>query len=128
MLTGTDITKAFTRTLTVIYSATLLSLLTTLQLNIVGRFKYLQATAQLLKEEKLRELQSLDSPFSLSFRAPLDTEEELEQWLNEDIQVLDVITEETERKFLTLSWWLLYVGWKDVGERVRKSVEEVFEG
>ena len=35
---------------------------------------------------------------------------------------------ETERKFLTLSWWILNVGWKDVGERVRRGVEEVFEG
>jgi peroxin-3 len=35
---------------------------------------------------------------------------------------------ETERKFLTLSWWVLNVGWKDVGERVRRGVEEVFEG
>jgi len=35
---------------------------------------------------------------------------------------------ETESKFLTLSWWILNVGWKDVGERVRRGVEEVFEG
>ena len=35
---------------------------------------------------------------------------------------------ETERKYLTLSWWILNVGWKDVGERVRRGVEEVFEG
>ena len=40
----------------------------------------------------------------------------------------DMITEEVERKFLTLSWWILHVGWKDVGERVRRGVEEVFEG
>lgn len=40
----------------------------------------------------------------------------------------EVISEETERKFLTLSWWILHVGWKDVGERVRRGVEEVFEG
>ena len=37
-------------------------------------------------------------------------------------------SEETERKYLTLSWWILHVGWKDVGERVRRGVEEVFEG
>lgn len=38
------------------------------------------------------------------------------------------VTEETERKFLTLGWWLLNVGWKDVAERVRAAVEEVFSG
>ena len=37
------------------------------------------------------------------------------------------ISEETERKYLTLSWWILHVGWKDVGERVRKGVEDVFD-
>lgn len=46
----------------------------------------------------------------------------------ETTQTGDVISEETERKFLTLSWWILHVGWKDVGERVRRGVEEVFEG
>ena len=38
------------------------------------------------------------------------------------------ISEELENKYLTLSWWLLHVGWKDVGERVRRGVEEVFDG
>lgn len=40
----------------------------------------------------------------------------------------DFINEESESKYLTLSWWLLNVGWKDVGERVRRGVEEVFYG
>ena len=30
----------------------------------------------------------------------------------------EFVTPEAERKFLTLSWWLLYMGWKDIGERV----------
>jgi len=42
-------------------------------------------------------------------------------WLGE-------ISEELESKYLTMSWWLLHVGWKDVGERVRRGVEEVFNG
>ena len=42
-------------------------------------------------------------------------------WLGE-------ISEEVESKYLTMSWWLLHVGWKDVGERVRRGVEEVFNG
>lgn len=41
---------------------------------------------------------------------------------------LDAINEEVESKYLTMSWWLLHVGWKDVGERVRRGVEEVFNG
>lgn len=33
-----------------------------------------------------------------------------------------------ERKYLTMSWWLLNIGWKDVAERVRAAVEAVFQG
>ena len=47
---------------------------------------------------------------------------------NEDTGEADLINEESESKYLTLSWWLLHVGWKDVGERVRRGVEEVFHG
>ncbi|KJA23709.1 hypothetical protein HYPSUDRAFT_201142 [Hypholoma sublateritium FD-334 SS-4] len=42
-------------------------------------------------------------------------------WLGE-------IDDELENKYLTMSWWLLHVGWKDVGERVRRAAEEVFNG
>lgn len=31
-------------------------------------------------------------------------------------------------KYLTMTWWIMHVGWKDVGERVRRGVEEVFSG
>lgn len=45
-----------------------------------------------------------------------------DHWIDEPI------SDETERMYLMLSWWILNVGWKDVGERVRRGVEEVFEG
>jgi peroxin-3 len=47
---------------------------------------------------------------------------------SEDAGEAYFINEESESKYLTLSWWLLHVGWKDVGERVRRGVEEVFYG
>jgi peroxin-3 len=48
----------------------------------------------------------------------------------EDIQVegSEPIGEEVESRFLTMSWWILHVGWKDVAERVRRGVEEAFDG
>lgn len=63
----------------------------------------------------------------------------IQDLLSVDLSILDVepdtgeldadgITDEVERKFLTLGWWILHVGWKDVGERVRRGVDEVFEG
>ena len=33
---------------------------------------------------------------------------------------------ETNRKFLTFSWWLLHRGWKDIQEKVQAAVIEVF--
>jgi hypothetical protein len=54
-------------------------------------------------------------------------------WLSKDLVVQrsgdDIsqdLSSESEMKYLTMSWWLLHVGWKDVGERVRRAVEEVF--
>jgi len=54
---------------------------------------------------------------------------DLEAFLGEEDTVGDeALPADVENKYLTLSWWLLHVGWKDVGERVRRGVEEVFEG
>ncbi|KAH8112871.1 Peroxin-3 [Phellopilus nigrolimitatus] len=119
----------FTRTLTIIYSTTLLTLLTTMQLNIIGRSKYVQSIFQLHREEKLREHRSLEASISsILFSALSSADRDLGNCVDEDVQNADLVTPEAELKFLTLSWWLLYVGWKDVGERVRRSVDEVFEG
>lgn len=35
------------------------------------------------------------------------------------------IDRETEMVYLTFSWWLMNVGWKEIGERVSMAVEEV---
>ncbi|KAH9834807.1 Peroxin-3 [Rhodofomes roseus] len=110
----------FTRTLTIIYSMTLLTLFTHIQLSILGRSKYIHSVIQAEQEERLREQMMDASIFSLLWNAD-DSEEA-------GTSGAEVISEETERKYLTLSWWILHVGWKDVGERVRRGVEEVFEG
>jgi len=119
---------ALTRTLTIIYSTVLLSLLTSIQLSIIGRLRYIQSIMQLCRDEKLRELssyeQSISSVFSRDFSM---SGEDISRWLDEDALNYEQIDEGAEQKFLVLSWWLLYVGWKDVGERVRRSVEDVFE-
>lgn len=78
---------------------------------------------QLARDELEREYMAESlSISSLFFRGSLDGPSEA------DLLPLEPIKEETERKYLTLSWWILHVGWKDVGERVRRAVEEVFEG
>lgn len=111
---------AFTRTLTTLYSIVLLSLFTHIQLSILGRSKYIQSVLEQEEEERMRDAMRLDISALL-----------LGMWGNEDhddtVQPIDPIDEETERKYLTLSWWICNIGWKDVGERVRRGVEEVFD-
>ncbi len=120
----TQYNVAFTRTLTILYSMTLLSLFTHIQLNILGRSKYIQAILQLAEDEVDRErLQDSLSLAALFWNGNLASAE-----VEGDLQNVEAISEEIERKYLTLSWWILHVGWKDVGERVRRAVEEVFEG
>ncbi|PIL28704.1 transporter [Ganoderma sinense ZZ0214-1] len=113
----------FTRTLTVIYSMTLLSLFTHIQLNILGRSKYIQSMIQQERDERVRE----QLQYSTSVYALFWGDKSLEDAETDELEDSETVREETERKFLTLSWWILHVGWKDVGERVRRGVEEVFE-
>lgn len=37
------------------------------------------------------------------------------------------LSEETERKFLLLSWWLNHRGWRQLGQRIRQVTEEGLE-
>ena len=102
---------------------TLLSLFTHIQLNMLGRSKYIQSMIQQERDERMREqLQYSTSVYSLFWG-----DRSLEDPDTDELEESENVSEETERKFLTLSWWTLHVGWKDVGERVRRGVEEVFE-
>lgn len=125
---------AFTRTLTTLYSTTLLCLLTTIQLTLLARAKYVYSVLQQERDERVSE--RLESELSLSnllFGNGKGLESlmsrDLEAFLGEEDTIGDeALPADVENKYLTLSWWLLHVGWKDVGERVRRGVEEVFEG
>ena len=98
---------------------TILSLFTTVQLSILGRSKYVQAVLQQEREERLKERLARWSWHPLPGIA---TENEEEEDTGDK-----AMSDEVEMVYLTLSWWVLHVGWKDVGERVRRGVEEVFE-
>ncbi|KAI0252869.1 Peroxin-3 [Lactifluus subvellereus] len=125
-----------TRTLTVLYSITLLTLFTNIQLSLLGRYKYIKSVIQLEREEEARSRRQYElSLSSILFPSLVDTtrSHDIEALLDqnaawEEGMWREGVDAETERKFLTLSWWILNVGWKDVGERVRRGVEEVFEG
>ncbi|KAN0136897.1 peroxisomal assembly protein PEX3 [Lactarius tabidus] len=120
-----------TRTLTVLYSMTLLTIFTNIQLSLLGRYKYIQSVIQMERSEEARARCKYESSASATLFSSLDDIEafvdQRARW-EEGSVWREGVDAETERKYLTLSWWILNVGWKDVGERVRRGVEEVFEG
>lgn len=79
------------------------------------------------KEERLRERLEFGASVSSLFWGGIGSLLDFEDLGGAD-ENEDEISEQVEIKYLTLSWWILHVGWKDVAERVRRGVEEVFEG
>ncbi|KAG6902355.1 hypothetical protein C0995_001152 [Termitomyces sp. Mi166 len=100
-----------------------------------SKSKYIQSVLQLEKDERMQE--RIATEFTLT-NMLLKSGRDLEELISGDMSALldeegglfdDVsISEDVESKFLTMSWWILHVGWKDIGERVRREVEEAFEG
>ncbi|KAJ7045987.1 Peroxin-3 [Mycena alexandri] len=134
----------FTRTLTTVYTTTLLTLLTTVQLTLLARGRYVRSVIQLEKQQ--RRQQALTPDLTMLLGMGLGFGGGIEALLGDDAeeegdfaagfgwgeQHDDGGGEEEEEiaaaKYLTMTWWILHVGWKDVGERVRRGVEEVFNG
>ena len=101
----TSIVRAFT----IIYSMSLLILLTRIQLNLLGRLNY------------------LSSVVSLSQPPPADQASTISLENHEDPDAANFGNDfETNRRFLTFSWFLLHRGYAKIMERVRIAVEEVF--
>ncbi|KAJ3045791.1 peroxin [Rhizophlyctis rosea] len=94
----------FTRTISSIYLLTLLILFTHLQLNLLGRFFYLDSVHTFADQLDLSHSSSESSPTEPRVKA---------------------VSDETERKYLTFSWYILNVGWKRCVEKVREAVREV---
>ncbi|KAI9105639.1 Peroxin-3 [Phlyctochytrium arcticum] len=95
----------FTRTISSVYLITLLITFTHLQLNLLGRFFYLDSV--------------------IAFKQ-VDHEQEIRGQIGGGpTESRNGVSYETERKYLTFSWYVLNVGWKACVERVRKATEEV---
>ncbi|KAL8997469.1 MAG: hypothetical protein Q9169_003249 [Polycauliona sp. 2 TL-2023] len=100
----TSITRAFT----LLYTLSLLTLLTRIQLNLLGRRNYLASVV------------------SMASHSPQDPTISLENLDDDKVGQSYGNDFETNRKFLTFSWWLLHRGWKDVMEKVDTAVKAVF--
>ncbi|KAK5104495.1 peroxin [Lithohypha guttulata] len=101
----TSIVRAFT----LIYSMSLLILLTRIQLNLLGRLNYLSSVV------KLSQPPSPERGNSISLEN------------HEDLGIANFGNDfETNRRFLTFSWYLLHRGFTQIMAKVRTAVEEVF--
>ncbi|KAL4909458.1 hypothetical protein BDW74DRAFT_165901 [Aspergillus multicolor] len=98
----TSITRAFT----LIYTLSLLTIFTRVQLNLLGRRNYLSSVI------------SLATPAESSTIRLEDHDDDLTQTLGNDF--------ETNRRYLAFSWWLLHRGWKQLVEEVQAAVVEAF--
>ena len=101
---------SITRALTLLYTISLLTMFTRIQLNLLGRRTYLSSVVQLASPPAQVE----DSRISMENR----DDDNYENMYGNDF--------ETNRKYLTFSWWLLHRGSKQIMERVMVVVKEVF--
>ncbi|KAI2782928.1 Peroxin-3 [Daldinia loculata] len=102
-LTISSITRAFT----LVYTLALLTMLTRVQLNLLGRRSYLSSVVSLATG-------TAQSTISLEN----NDDDNTEHTYGSDF--------ETNRKYLTFSWWLLHRGWVEIMENVEGAVREVF--
>jgi peroxin-3 len=102
--------SSITRAFTLLYTLSLLTLLTRIQLNLLGRRNYLASVV------------SLASPPPANQESTINLEnhddDNFEQAYGNDF--------DTNRKYLSLSWWLLHRGCLSLMEKVRVAVKEVF--
>jgi peroxin-3 len=100
--------NSIARAFTLVYTLALLSLLTRIQLNLLGRRNYLASVV------------SLASPAKPSGKIRLENRDDdnFDQAFGNDF--------DTNRKYLSFSWWVLHKGCKDIMTNVIKAVKEVF--
>ncbi|KAF2484624.1 Peroxin-3-domain-containing protein [Neohortaea acidophila] len=102
--------NSIARALTLIYTVCLLTMLTRIQLNLLGRRTYLSSVVALATPPAPME----DSRISLENR----DDDNYDNMYGNDF--------ETNRKYLTFSWWLLHRGSKQIMDRVLTVVKSVF--
>lgn len=100
--------SSIARAFTLSYTLSLLTLLTRIQLNLLGRRNYLASVV------------SLASPPTHESRINLENHDDdnFEHAYGNDF--------ETNRRYLSFSWWLLHRGCLDIMDKVTTAVKEVF--
>ncbi|KAF9433400.1 peroxin [Entomortierella beljakovae] len=94
---------SFTRTVTALYSLTFITLMTQIQLNLLGRYTYVSSVIALSS--------AANRPESPAVKGTMRSSNGL-------------LNFQTEKKYLTFSYWLLHEGWRRWSEKVQVAVEE----
>lgn len=118
--------RSFERTLTSLYTLVFLSLQTYIQLNMLGRRAYLAALENQAKRDALVRAQKDAGAGQEPHRITLygdGRDEALDTEALDDLNLAEGrLSQDTEKKYLTSSYWFLHHGWKTVAERVREAV------
>ena len=102
-----ELNAAITRAITLIYTLALLSLFTRIQLNLLGRRNYLSSVV------------SLATPSTPNISLENRDDDNVSQDYGSDF--------DTNRMYLTFSWWLLHRGWRAMREKVEAAVSIMFD-
>ncbi|KAM0284975.1 hypothetical protein ACHAQH_001664 [Verticillium albo-atrum] len=100
--------SSITRSFTLIYTLALLTMLTRIQLNLLGRRSYLSSVVSLAAGG------AASAPISLEN----NDDDSPDHAYGNDF--------DTNRKYLAFSWWLLNRSWRDLSVRVEDAVRQVF--
>lgn len=92
--------QSLTKLLTLIYSNALLIIFTRLQLNILARREYLEDALKIASNK---------------------------HGFNAKISMIDNSNYANEQAYLSFSWWLLNRGWLSLKDKIKSSVDEVFQ-
>ncbi len=111
---------AVTRTFTLIYTLSLLTLLTRIQLNMLGRRNYMSSVISLAYHNSAAAAAQGQGQCSTGTTISLENREDVSA---ENAYEGDF---EANRRYLTFSWWLLHRGWREVMKNVEVTVKEIF--
>lgn len=106
--TEIDDGTAITRSFTLIYVLSLLTIFTRIQLNLLGRRNYLSSVISLATPPENEAAISLED----------HDDDDPTHTLGNDF--------DTNRRYLAFSWWLLHRGWRQLMNEVRAAVSETF--
>lgn len=118
---------SFERTFTTLYTLVFLSLQIHVQLNLLGRRSYMTALEQQSKRDALGKTQQdgiyVEEPHYIELQG-----DGTDDTVRGDASADERLSQDTEKKYLTSSYWFLHRGWREVAAYVRRAVHEEVDG